>query len=98
MNHDMSLPRRHLLGASLGALAAAGLATFTRGAAAQTTSLAAAKPLPAYVNWKDPASLIVHSSSTLETKRSAFGTSVITPAEQLYIRNNLQAPDASIAL
>jgi sulfite dehydrogenase len=48
------------------------------------------------VNWKDPASLIVHSSSTLETKRSAFGTSVITPAEQLYIRNNLPAPDASI--
>jgi len=96
MNQETSLPRRHLLGATLGSVAAAGLASFTRGASAQSAQLAAAPQLPAYVKWKDPASLIVHSSSTLETKRSAFGTSVITPAEQLYIRNNLPAPDASI--
>lgn len=88
-----SLPRRHLLTRSAGALAAAGLATWTRGAIAQA---APAKPLPPYVSWKDPASVIVHSSTTIETKRGAFGTSVITPAEQLYIRNNLPAPDASI--
>jgi sulfite oxidase len=96
MEHNNSLHRRHLLGASLSTLAVTSLATFTRGASAQTPPLAAARQLPAYVNWKDPASLIVHSSSTLETKRSAFGTSVITPAEQLYIRNNLPAPDSSI--
>ncbi len=96
MTPPASLPRRHLLSASAGALAAAGLASFTRGASAQAAAPAAARPLPAYVNWKDPASLIVHSSSTLETRRSAFGTSVITPSEQLYIRNNLPAPDASI--
>ncbi len=52
--------------------------------------------MPAYAAWKDPASLIVHSAGTLETKRSAFGTSVVTPAERLYVRNNLPAPDASI--
>jgi sulfite oxidase len=40
--------------------------------------------------------MIVHSSSTIETRRSAFGTGVVTPAEQLYVRNNLPAPDASI--
>jgi len=96
MNHDTSLPRRHMIGASLGTLAAAGLATFTRGVSAQTAPLAAPRPLPTFVNWKDPSSLIVHSSSTMETKRSAFGTSVITPAEQLYVRNNLPAPDPSI--
>ena len=96
MDHNISRHRRHLLGASLSTLAVTSLATFTRGASAQTAPLAAARQLPAYVNWKDPASLIVHSSSTLETKRSAFGTSVITPAEQLYIRNNLPAPDSSI--
>src|SRR4029079_10762073 len=38
----------------------------------------------------------VHSETTIETKRAAFGTSGITPAEYLYIRNNLPAPDASI--
>lgn len=96
MNTSTSLPRRHMLTTSVGALAAAGLASFTRGASAQSAAAPAARPLPAYANWKDPGSLIVHSSSILETKRSAFGSSVITPAEQLYVRNNLPAPDASI--
>jgi len=85
-----ALNRRHLLVGSASALAAVGLSTWSNGAAAQ------AKPLPAYVSWKDANSTIVHSATTIETKRSAFGTSVITPAEQLYIRNNLPAPDASI--
>lgn len=84
------LNRRHLLAGSASALAALGLASWSTGAAAQ------AKTLPAYVAWKDANSTIVHSATTIETKRSAFGTSVITPAEQLYIRNNLPAPDASI--
>lgn len=95
MNTPTSLPRRHLLASSASALAAVGMATWTRGAMAQTPA-AAARPLPASVNWKDPASVIVHSSTTIETKRGAFGTSVITPAEQLYLRNNLPTPDASI--
>ena len=85
-----ALNRRHLLVGSASALAAVGLSTWSTGAAAQ------AKPLPAYVSWKDANSTIVHSATTIETKRGAFGTSVITPAEQLYIRNNLPAPDASI--
>jgi sulfite oxidase len=38
----------------------------------------------------------VHSGSTVETRRSAFGSSVITPAEQLYIRNNLPPPDVAV--
>ena len=96
-----SLPRRHLLVGSASALATLGLASWTRSAAAAGDTPAAVaatgpKPLPAYVNWKDPASVIVHSSTTIETRRSAFGTSVITPSEQLYIRNNLPAPDAAI--
>ena len=88
-----SLPRRQVLAASASALVAAGLATFGRSATAQP---AAPKPLPAYVGWKDPTSVIMHSSSTIETRRAAFGTSVITPAEQLYIRNNLPPPDVAI--
>lgn len=95
MNTSPSLPRRHLLTASASALAAAGLATWTRSATAQTAA-SAVKPLPAYVSWKNASSVIVHSSTTIETQRSAFGTSVVTPAEQLYIRNNLPAPDAAI--
>ncbi len=88
-----NLQRRQLLAGSASAVAAAGLGAFSHGALAQA---AAPKPLPAYVAWKDPAAMIVHTNSTLETKRSAFGTSVVTPNEQLYIRNNLPAPDAAL--
>lgn len=87
-----SLPRRRLLTGSASALAAAGLASWSQGALAQA---AAAKPLPANLGWKNADSIIVHSSNTLETKRSAFGTSVITPSDQLYLRNNLPMPDAA---
>ncbi len=86
----VSAGRRQLLAGSAGALVAAGVGGWAGPAAAQ------AKPLPAYVSWKDANSVIVHSATTIETKRSAFGSSVITPAEQLYIRNNLPAPDAAI--
>ena len=89
------LSRRGLLAGGATALAAAGLG---RAAHAQAQAPAApARPgLPPYVAWKDPEQMIVHTGTTIETKRSAFGTSVITPAERLYIRNNLPAPDVSI--
>ena len=98
----LSERRRQLLTSSGAALATAGLAGWNRSAsAAEATTVPAgagtnAKTLPPYVGWKDPASLIIHSSSTIETKRSAFGTGIVTPTEQLYIRNNLPAPDSSI--
>jgi len=103
MNPAHPLHRRHLLAGGATALAAVGLGGLSRSATAQAASAvpasagpAAPKPLPAYAAWKDTNSLIVHSSSTLETRRGAFGTSVITPSEQLYIRNNLPPPDASV--
>ena len=88
-----SLPRRRLLTGSAAALAGVGLATWNSSALAQA---AAPKPLPAFVGWKNASDVIVHSSTTLETKRGAFGTSGITPSNQLYLRNNLPAPDAAI--
>jgi len=106
-----SMPRRSLLAGGAATLATAGLATLPRGAPAQATAgvpaavaepaatptpPSTAKPLPPYASWKDAGALIVHSSNTIETRRSAFGTSVITPAERLYIRNNLPPPDAAI--
>lgn len=92
MKNALSMPRRHLLAGSAAALGALGMASWSGVARAQ----AAAKPLPAYAGWKDAKALIVHSGSTLETRRSAFGTSVVTPTSQLYVRNNLPAPDAAI--
>lgn len=92
-----SLPRRQLLAGTGATVTAAALAGWMRDAAANTAAPAGtARPLPAYVSWKDANSLIVHTNTTIETRRSAFGTSIVTPDAQLYIRNNLPAPDASI--
>ena len=99
-SHPQNTGRRQLLAGSASAVAALGLGAFSRSAVAQAASpvatTLAAKPLPPYVAWKDPAAMIVHTTSTLETRRGAFGTSVITPNEQLYIRNNLPAPGPEV--
>jgi len=90
-----NLTRRNLLIGSAGSVVIAGLAGFHKTVFAQAAA-EVIKPLPPYVAWKDPKNFIVHSSTTIETKRSAFGTSVITPSDQLFIRNNLPAPNPSI--
>ena len=90
-------PSRRGLLAGGAALAAAGLAREALAQGAAPAAAAPAKPaLPAYVNWKNPEAVIVHTANTLETKRSAFGTSIVTPADRLYIRNNLPPPDVAI--
>ncbi|MHB1113722.1 MAG: molybdopterin-dependent oxidoreductase, partial [Acidovorax defluvii] len=94
MKNPMTLPRRQMLAGSAAALSALGLAGWTGVARAQAA--ATPKPLPGYAGWKSANALIVHSGSTLETRRAAFGTSVITPSNQLYVRNNLPAPDAAV--
>lgn len=99
MSHDDLIARRRVLGGAataLGALGMSGWAAAQTPAAPAAATPPAAKPLPAYAAWKNPGALVVHSAGTLETRRSAFGTGVITPAQQLYVRNNLPAPDAAI--
>ena len=91
MADPRSFQRRHLLAGSASAVAA-GLCGSSGRALAQPSS----PSLPAYAGWKDPGSLIVHSAQTMETRRGAFGSAPITPADRLYVRNNLPAPDASI--
>lgn len=103
MSKSPDMARRGLLAGTATAIAGAGLA---RVAQAQTAAPAApaapaaaapaARALPPYVAWKQAEHMIVHTATTIETRRSAFGTSVITPADRLYIRNNLPAPDVSI--
>lgn len=85
--------RRSLLAGTASALAAAGLARPALAQGPALASAATAKPLPGYASWKEADSLIIHTGSTLETKRSAFGTSVITPTDRLFVRNNLPVPD-----
>ena len=93
-----NLPRRRLLANTAGVLAAGGMAGWTATAGAQTVPavVVAPKALPAYVAWKDASAMIVHTGNTVETRRAAFGTSVITPNEHVYIRNNLPPPSAEI--
>jgi DMSO/TMAO reductase YedYZ molybdopterin-dependent catalytic subunit len=93
MDSHPDFARRSWLAGAASALAAGG---FARTAQAQSGTAPARANLPPYVAWKNPDHLIVHSATTIETRRSAYGTSIITPADRLYIRNNLPAPDVSI--
>lgn len=88
-----TMPRRHLfIGAGGTAAALAGAAAPAR---AQSGS-GSGSALPGYAAWKDADDVIVHTPRTIETKRSAFGSSGITPASDLYVRNNLPPPDESV--
>ena len=89
MSSSFELPRRQMLG-SVAALAASGLASWTRPARAE------AHPLPDYLAWKEAKAVKVFTSTALETRRSALGTSVITPASHLYVHNLLPPPEASL--
>jgi len=101
MNEPTNLSRRRMLASSGGMVALAGLGGMGTAAAqsaapAAAPAAAGAKPLPEYVKWKNADSLIVHSANTIETKRTAFGSSVITPTDRLFVRNNVAPPSADI--
>jgi DMSO/TMAO reductase YedYZ molybdopterin-dependent catalytic subunit len=104
MTNSIKITRRNLLGATVGLVAAAGLnsrsanaqaATPVASPAAAAPAASTAKPLPNYVSWKHADSMIIHTPTTIETKRSAIGSSIITPSDRLFIRNNLPAPSAA---
>ena len=92
MTDTLKMGRRGFLGGGLTAVAAASV-----GGAREALAQQPAKPLPAYVGWKDPNAMIIHSDQTLEMKRDLFGSSLITPEDRLFVRNNVKAPPDSIA-
>lgn len=91
MNETFTLKRRSFLAGSAGAALALGVANNPTKAVAQE-----AGPLPDYVAWKDADALIVHSDKTLEMQRDDFGTSLITPEDKLFIRNNVNPPSEAV--
>jgi DMSO/TMAO reductase YedYZ molybdopterin-dependent catalytic subunit len=82
--------RRRLLVGSLGLFTAAGLGSFVHPAWSQ------GKKLPQYVAWKNEENMIIHSPTTIETKRTALANNLITAERDLYIRNNLPPPSERI--
>lgn len=98
MPEPTTLDRRRFLAA--GATAAGGIAVpalaFESGLPAGEPLKPDAKALPGYVGWKDPNAFIVHSSQTLEMKRGLGGSGIITPADRLFIRNNVNPPSDAI--
>ncbi|XOT97650.1 molybdopterin-dependent oxidoreductase, partial [Alcaligenes pakistanensis] len=93
-----NLSRRRMLLSTGGVMALAGTASLTplSAALAQEKAKTQAKALPAYASWKHADSLIVHSANTIETKRSAFGSGLITPLDRLFVRNNVAPPSEQI--
>ncbi|MFA5520294.1 MAG: sulfite oxidase [Castellaniella sp.] len=103
MKNTFKMTRRQMLATTGGALAWAGMAGVARAdlatgdeppaKPAPTESL---KPLPDYAAWKNGDAMIVHSANTIETRRTAFGQSGITPLDHLFVRNNVSPPPAGI--
>ena len=91
-----NLSRRRMLVSTGGVIALAGTASLTPLSAALAQDKAKEKALPAYAAWKHADSLIVHSANTIETKRSAFGSGLITPLDRLFVRNNVAPPPEQI--
>lgn len=91
MSETIDSGRRRVLAAGAGAMAIAGL-----GGVAPQVFATSNNPLPGFASWKDPQALIAHSATTLETKRGRVGTSGITPNHELFVRNNLPAPEETI--
>ncbi|HCA17035.1 MAG TPA: sulfite oxidase [Alcaligenes faecalis] len=98
MMEPSNLSRRRMLLSTGGVMALAGTASLTplSAALAQEKAKTQAKALPAYASWKHLDSLIVHSANTIETKRSAFGSGLITPLDRLFVRNNVAPPSEQI--
>lgn len=94
--------RRRLLMSTGGVIAWAGAYRLARAdlpgskEPAGASGAAAGPALPEYAAWKDADSLIIHSANTIETKRTAFGQSGITPLDRLFIRNNVSPPSSDI--
>jgi DMSO/TMAO reductase YedYZ molybdopterin-dependent catalytic subunit len=88
--NSVDVLRRRLLAAGATGVGA-GLSGLAPAALAQ-----GAKPLPSFAAFKDADRLIVHSAAGIETKREAFGTSGITDTDILFVRNNVNPPDAAV--
>ena len=80
--------------ASVGAIS--GLSPAAKALAATQGDKGNGPSLPAYADWKDAESLIIHSANTMETKRTSFGTGIITPLDRLFVRNNIAPPSEDI--
>ncbi len=98
MSELQDISRRRMLATTGGLMAFAGLGSMPGLASAQKAAegAAAAKPLPAYADWKDLDSMIVHSANTIELRRSALGSGAITPLNRLFVRNNVNPPSEEI--
>lgn len=94
MLKSLNIQRRSFLLGSAGVVAAGGLGA---SAFAQDAAPAAGPPpLPDSLQWKNGEALIVHSANTIETKREHAGRSIVTPLDELFVRNNVAPPASSI--
>lgn len=87
---QVNLTRRNFLA---GSATVAGLAAASSVLPTITVANAAAEAkknaLPDFASWKNEQAVIVHSKSGIETIREAIGSGILTPIDNLYVRNNL---------
>jgi len=89
MKDAIRIHRRHFLVGAAGTVSAGALGV-------SAPALGQDGGLPPYAQWKEAEALIVHSQNTMETKRGVISTSVVTPNDVVFVRNNLSPPGEEI--
>ena len=74
-----------------GVAAISSISNFNLNIAKADHTSAAPKGTPEYIKWKNRNALIIHSEGTIETHRDMIGNGIITPIENVYIRNNVNS-------
>ena len=86
--------RRSFLTGSAAIAGVAAISSFTNlniNIAKADHSSATPKATPEYIKWKNRNALIIHTEGTVETHRDMIGNGIITPIENMYIRNNVNS-------
>jgi DMSO/TMAO reductase YedYZ molybdopterin-dependent catalytic subunit len=93
MNEVIRIHRRHFLVGAAGTVSAAAVGASGINAPAMAQDSGS---LPDYVAWKEAEALIVHTANTMETRRGHINTSVVTPNDVVFVRNNVTPPGEEI--
>ena len=72
MEQRPDLARRGLIAGTATAIAAASLGRTAHAQTSGSGTTTARPTLPPYIAWKNPEHMIVHTATTVETKRSAY--------------------------
>ena len=74
-----------------GVTAISSISNFNFNIAKADHASATLKATPEYIKWKNRNAIIIHTEGTVETHRDMIGSGIVTPIENMYVRNNVKS-------